>query len=150
MKGIRQSHTSAQSAFSKQYFEGLKFSVTSGARQTAKMPPDQNEQVPLLPPPSPPPQAVELNPAESGATSSFIPILGLLLFGIAAGWLIGFFNGSLLWLVPVIAIIAGVTMRRIVHFKKYLLHSIIRISEKERVALICPCEHSSTIFFPSM
>lgn len=66
-------------------------------------------------------------------SATFLPLLALLLFGMGAGYLIGRFHGSLLWLVPVVAVIAGVSQRRIIHFKRYLLHSIIRTGEKQRV-----------------
>lgn len=114
------------------------------------MPPETNvkdEQAPLLPANQQQPAAlpaVSTLPSQPLATStgdasdgqtaaSFIPILGLLIFGIGAGWVIGHYHGSMLWIIPAIAVISGLAHRRISHFKKYLLHMIIRTGEKERV-----------------
>ena len=101
------------------------------------MPPDPvaNENAPLLPrtPEQTATAAAAATNTPGKATESFMPILALLIFAIGAGWAVGHFNGSVLWLAPVIAIIGGVTNRRIFHFKRYLLHSIIRTGEKERV-----------------
>lgn len=112
------------------------------------MPPETNskdEQAPLLPgnQPSTLPAASTLpnqplasstgNAEDAQTAASFIPILGLLIFGIGAGWVIGHFHGSMLWILPAIAAISGLAHRRISHFKKYLLHMIIRTGEKERV-----------------
>lgn len=100
------------------------------------MPPDPNsETAPLLVPP--PPAQVEpvvLQPQDEGPTAATIlPVLGLFVFGVSAGWIIGHYQGSMLWIIPAIAIISGLTHRRLAHFKKYLLHSIIRLGQRERV-----------------
>lgn len=97
------------------------------------MPPDPvaNERTPLIPG-TPDPAAAPAN-SEVKGNVSFMPILALLFLALGAGWAVGHFQASFLWLAPVVAIIGGVTNRRILHFKRYLLHSIIRIGEKERV-----------------
>lgn len=101
------------------------------------MPPDRNsETAPLLVPPQPPAQteAVVLQPQEEGQTAAtFLPVLGLFVFGVSAGWVIGHYQGSMLWIIPAIAIISGLTHRRLALFKKYLLHSIVRLGQRERV-----------------
>ncbi len=103
------------------------------------MPPEHNintaETAPLLPPQPADPEASSGQTEDgSKASTSFLPVIALLIFGVVAGWLIGHYNGSLLWIIPAIAIISGITHRRIAHFKKYLLHAILRTGDKERVA----------------
>lgn len=101
------------------------------------MPPDPviDENAPLIPG-TPQPADAPVTNEDGQASASFMPILGLLIFAIGAGWAVGRFGASVLWLAPVMAIIGGVTNRRIALFKRYLLHSILRNGEKERVKLV--------------
>lgn len=96
------------------------------------------ERAPLLPTTNAPPPAPEgivsvVEDTDGRTSVSFLPILGLLIFGVGAGWIIGVYRGSFLWMVPCIALISGLAQRRIAHFKTYLLHAIIRTADKQRL-----------------
>jgi len=88
----------------------------------------------IQPPPKDDP-IVQVDEGPGGQTSAgFMPIIALMIFGVTAGWIIGHYNGSILWIIPCVAIVSGLTHRRIKNFRKYLLHALIRLSEKQKVS----------------
>lgn len=104
----------------------------------------EEEIKPLLPVPAEEPIVQVDEGPGSQASASFIPIIGLMVFGVTVGWFVGYVNGSILWVIPAVAIISGMTHRKIMHFRKYLLHSIIRLSEKGKVK---PARYNRSLIF---